>query len=106
MRHFTTKGHAVKYELLISKDLLDLYKAQDDAEEIVPCTNFPDLFFPTTEDGSVNLKTARDMCAICPIVAQCAEYGIKNEPEFGIWGGLTVKERDQIRAYRNKQKVA
>jgi WhiB family redox-sensing transcriptional regulator len=106
MRHFTTKGHAVKYELLISKDLLDLYKAQDEAKEIVPCTNYPDLFFPVNEDGASHYKAARDFCASCPIVAQCAEYGIKNEPDFGIWGGLSVKERDQIRAYRNKQKVA
>ena len=106
MRHFTTKGHAVKYELLISKDLLDLYKAQDDAKEIVPCTNYPDMFFPTYEDGSRGIAEARSMCSSCPIVAQCAEYGIKNEPDHGIWGGLTVKERDQIRAYRNKQKVA
>lgn len=91
------------YELLISKDLLDLYKAQDDAKEIVPCTNFPDLFFPTTEDGSVLLGQARNLCSTCPIVAQCAEYGIKNEPDFGVWGGLTVKERDEIRAFRNRK---
>lgn len=93
----------MKYELLISKDLLDLYKAQDRAKEIVPCTNYPDLFFPTYENGSVEIAEARSMCAGCPIVAQCLEYGIKNEPDFGIWGGLTVKERDRIRAYRNKQ---
>jgi len=97
----------VAYELLISKDLLDLYKAQDEADEVVPCTNFPDLFFPANEDGSNMIKQARGFCASCPIVAQCAEYGIKNEPDFGIWGGLTVKERDQIRAARNKmQKTA
>lgn len=95
------------YELLISKDLLDLYKAQDEADEVVPCTNYPDLFFPTYEDGSRGIAEARGFCASCPIVSQCAEYGIKNEPDFGIWGGLTVKERDAIRAARNRmQKTA
>jgi len=94
------------FDFVINEDLQALYKAQDAATEIVPCTNDPEVYFPTPGDGNSLLAAARKGCASCPILNQCAEYALKHEPDHGIWGGLTVKERDQIRAYRNKQKVA
>tara|TARA_B100000214_G_C23937828_1_gene614050 strand:- start:709 stop:864 length:156 start_codon:yes stop_codon:yes gene_type:complete len=36
----------------------------------------------------------------CDIVDGCAEHGIHHEA-FGIWGGLTTKDRREIRRKRN-----
>ena len=89
-------------DLSVNKDLMRVWAAQDEAKEIVPCTNYPDLFFPEHYANVWDVKIARDMCAGCPIVAACAEYGIKNELEHGIYGGLTVRERAAIaRARQN-----
>ncbi len=91
------------FDFGINEDLAALYKAQDEAEDVVPCTNDPDLFFPERHQGNRGaIIEIRAACATCPIVAQCAEYGIKHEPEFGFWGGLSVEQREEIRGYRKR----
>lgn len=99
------QGNSV-FDFGITPELAALYKAQDEAKEVVPCTNYPDMFFPEVAAGLIELRAARETCAKCPIVAQCAEYGIMNEPYHGFWGGLTVKERQQIRNARGYKDVA
>lgn len=91
-------------DLSIHKDLAALYKAQNEAATIAPCTNDPDLFFPDRLDGGSprEWQMMRKACAGCPVVAQCAEYAIEHEPDFGFWGGLSVAERRQIRRLRQK----
>jgi hypothetical protein len=88
------------FDFRVTPALEALYKAQDEADYPVPCTNDPDGFFPELSAGATQLKAIRDACAACPIVAQCAEYGILNEPYFGMWGGLSVRERQAIRGWR------
>ncbi len=41
------------------------------------------------------------VCAICPVVAECLQYSLENEP-FGIWGGLDENARHMIRV---KEKI-
>jgi len=56
----------------------------------------PNLFFPERGDDS---DTARALCADCPSRHPCAEWGIAHE-HFGIWGGLSERERRKIRRQR------
>src|SRR5699024_7243525 len=60
----------------------------------------PDLHFPDgTEDslpGRRQIQQAKTVCASCPVIAQCREYGM-SEPH-GVWGGLSERERRDIRA--------
>lgn len=62
------------------------------------------FFYMSRESGNPNqlahLSTLRRMCAGCPVVSQCAEYGIKHE-KYGFLGGLTESERKTIRGQRN-----
>lgn len=58
----------------------------------------PDQFFPD-EEGKSSAKAARKVCATCPVAAQCAEFGVRNS-EYGIWGGLTDKQRADVRRNR------
>jgi hypothetical protein len=85
----------------VNPELVALWRAQDEADEIVGCTNYPDLFYPDVRGVGMasNTQMARDLCAACPIVAMCAAYGINHE-EHGIWGGLTEDDRKSIRRLR------
>ena len=40
------------------------------------------------------------MCAGCPVVVQCLEYALAQDERFGIWGGLSERERRRIRLQR------
>ena len=64
----------------------------------------PDQFFPD-EEGKSSSKSARKVCAVCPVAAQCAEFGVRNR-EYGIWGGLTDKQRDEVRRLRRERRAA
>jgi WhiB family redox-sensing transcriptional regulator len=68
------------------------------------CTNAdPDLFFP--HEGQSTAKAARKFCGGCPVAAECADFGVRNH-EYGVWGGLTDKQRDQLRSRRRRSKAA
>jgi len=54
------------------------------------------LFFP--EVGNIP-EEARSVCERCPVIDACREWGIRHE-HFGVWGGLSEKERRRIRRER------
>jgi hypothetical protein len=82
-----------------SKDWQKLNQAIDNAETQVPCTSYPEAFFPDKGKVGPELAWALEICKSCPVQIQCAEYGIKHESE-GIWGGLTSTTRAKIRSKR------
>ncbi|KKD09870.1 transcriptional regulator [Streptomyces sp. WM6386] len=53
-----------------------------------------DFFFP--EPGS-SVREAKRICGLCPIRSACLEYALDNDERFGVWGGLSEKERLEIR---------
>lgn len=55
----------------------------------------PELFFPET--GRSN-KAAKKTCRSCPVRAECLDYALEHDERHGIWAGLTVDERDDLRA--------
>lgn len=63
------------------------------------CRDWPvDVFFPEPWSGE-NGRLAKSICAECPVRETCAEHGIANET-YGIWGGLSERERRRIRKQR------
>ena len=50
----------------------------------------PEAFFP--EKGG-STREAKRICAICPVREECLDYALANEERFGIWGGLSERER-------------
>lgn len=58
----------------------------------------PDLFFP--ERGSSTYE-AKEVCRGCVVREDCLEYAIVNSEKFGIWGGLSERERRRVRRRRN-----
>lgn len=54
----------------------------------------PDLFFP--ERGSPG-DSAKRVCVNCSVRLDCLEYALANGERYGIWGGLTERERTRLR---------
>lgn len=67
--------------------------------------NDPELWF-ADERNKADQRYAKGVCSQCPALARCQgialEYELEtNQTMFGIFGGLTEKER---RTYRQRQK--
>lgn len=56
-----------------------------------------DVFFPDHGDRSGS-QNAKAICHECPVSAACLEYALADSTLYGIWAGLTQKERAGIRA--------
>lgn len=54
----------------------------------------PEAFFP--EKGG-STRDAKRICTTCEVKAQCLEYALANDERFGIWGGLSERERRKLR---------
>lgn len=53
----------------------------------------PDLWFPDVVDTS---RVAKRICAGCPVTDECLQWAITHDERFGVWGGLSVSERDRL----------
>ena len=38
-------------------------------------------------------RAAKTVCQGCPVVAECLADALDNRTEFGVWGGMTERER-------------
>jgi WhiB family redox-sensing transcriptional regulator len=54
----------------------------------------PEAFFP--EKGG-STREAKKICTGCEVRAECLEYSLANDERFGIWGGLSERERRRLR---------
>ena len=54
----------------------------------------PEAFFP--EKGG-STRDAKKICTACEVRGECLEYALSNDERFGIWGGLSERERRKLR---------
>jgi WhiB family redox-sensing transcriptional regulator len=54
----------------------------------------PEAFFP--EKGG-STRDAKKVCGSCAVRSTCLEYALINDERFGIWGGLSERERRKLR---------
>lgn len=54
----------------------------------------PEAFFP--EKGG-STKAAKQVCVGCEVRAECLQYALNNDERFGIWGGLSERERRKLK---------
>jgi WhiB family redox-sensing transcriptional regulator len=54
----------------------------------------PEAFFP--EKGG-STREAKRICVGCDVRAECLEYALANDERFGIWGGLSERERRRLK---------
>ena len=54
----------------------------------------PEAFFP--EKGG-STREAKKICTGCEVRAECLSYALAHDERFGIWGGLSERERRRIK---------
>jgi len=75
----------------------------DDWRQAAACRDTdPDLFFPvgTTGPAIDQIEAAKAVCRACVVQNECLEYALVNGEKFGIWGGLSERERRRLRRQR------
>lgn len=56
------------------------------------------FFSPDSERGQARARresNARPICRACPVLTQCRERALTTGEPYGIWGGMTERERRQ-----------
>ncbi|HEX5630097.1 MAG TPA: WhiB family transcriptional regulator [Acidimicrobiia bacterium] len=56
-----------------------------------------DLFFP---ERGASTRSAKAICRECSVRAECLEFAISTGEKFGIWGGMSERERRRVRRER------
>lgn len=54
----------------------------------------PETFFP--EKGG-STREAKRICTLCEVRPECLDYALSNDERFGIWGGLSERERRKLK---------
>lgn len=84
-------------ELLSEWEMSD---KDDSFKKDAACKNAdPAIFFPEAGANKV-YKEAIAICATCTVYKDCMRYAMNNQIPFGVWGGLTPKQRE-----RNRQQI-
>jgi WhiB family redox-sensing transcriptional regulator len=86
-------------------DLIDFLAAlaeevgeEEDWRERALCAQTdPEAFFPP-KGGST--REAKRMCQVCEVRPECLEYAVAHDERFGIWGGLSERERRKLKKRR------
>jgi WhiB family redox-sensing transcriptional regulator len=80
------------------------YGSDQKWKDYAACLNVdPEIFFP--KRGG-NGKAARKVCAQCPVRQGCLESAIRDREEYGIWGGVSERERRKLYEPRGKRSAA
>ena len=54
----------------------------------------PEKWFPVR---GASVTDAKRICRDCPVRTQCLQYALDNDERFGIWGGLSERERRRLK---------
>jgi WhiB family redox-sensing transcriptional regulator len=67
------------------------------------CKGTTHLFFPEKGGPAETIRAAKHICTTCPVKRECLQTALDNNERYGIWGGLTVDERDHHRGIRRRR---
>lgn len=78
---------------------LDLPRPPAWTERAACAETDPESFFPSDFDRGA---AAKRVCAACSVVEQCLQWALDNDEKYGIYGGKSVQQRNQILKTRAK----
>lgn len=58
----------------------------------------PEFFFPAPGSST---REAKRLCGACEGREACLAYALEHDERFGVWGGLSEKERQRLRRNGN-----
>lgn len=53
----------------------------------------PEVFFPISDDEAWR---AKEICTVCAVKTDCLAYSLQNRERYGVWGGVTERERQEM----------
>lgn len=62
----------------------------------------PEIFFPVAEEDAWQ---AKEICAVCAVQSECLAYSLTRRERYGVWGGVTEKERIDMQRRGVTQRV-
>lgn len=57
------------------------------------------FYHPDGERGRARVerdRRAKEICDRCPVIAECAAHALRSGETYGVWGGMTEAERQEI----------
>ena len=85
---------------------------QLDWQEQAACRDYDNILFFGPDQGESEIeKQAREarakmVCQGCPVAEPCLEFAMETNQKYGIWGGLTDKERASLKRRRARARRA
>ena len=58
---------------------------------------YPPMHHERKHERLARERRATAVCASCPVRLDCLEHAVAADERYGIWGGLTQDERQQLR---------
>lgn len=91
-------GAISRPQLSLVPDQVEVEPAIDDAdlwqERALCAQTDPEAFFP--EKGG-STREAKRICMGCEVRDECLDYALAHDERFGIWGGLSERERRRLK---------
>ena len=84
------KPQAIEIQGVINSDGIELSWQ----ERALCAQTDPEAFFP--EKGG-STREAKRVCLSCDVRGECLEYALAHDERFGIWGGLSERERRRLK---------
>jgi WhiB family redox-sensing transcriptional regulator len=82
-------------QLIMNVELMDTAEDALSWQERALCAQTdPEAFFP--EKGG-STRDAKKVCVGCDVRGECLEYALEHDERFGIWGGLSERERRKFK---------
>ena len=82
------------HELVLLVDQIDEEGGVSWQERSLCAQTDPEAFFP--EKGGAT-REAKKVCVGCDVRSECLEYALAHDERFGIWGGLSERERRKLK---------
>jgi WhiB family redox-sensing transcriptional regulator len=80
----------------VSMDILNEWKLTNqkfDWMEEAMCKGLTHMFFPEQGDENKFVERAKAICATCTVKDDCLEFALDNSFIYGIWGGMSSRQR-------------
>ena len=88
-------GRVVEVDGLVARvDFWGVEREVTWQEQALCAQTDPEAFFP--EKGG-STREAKKVCLGCEVRAECLEYALLHDERFGIWGGLSERERRRLK---------
>jgi len=74
-------------------------------QQYAECVNYAGEvdFFPARGES---VRDAKAVCAACPVREECLDFALRTKVAHGIWGGLSERERRNLRRERHRSALA